>query len=159
MSRHVPLSRRRLLACVVPGALAFPFGAVPRGVLARLPLPPILRVHLGGRSGYDTLELLASDFSCPATLGKACLEALPRTEGGKDSLIRSIMRDVALERSEASAPLQLGRKLRERSRADFKAGRTVTVDGWVLSLTETRFYALSALMVADFGASRKSIPG
>ena len=34
--------------------------------------------------------------------------------------------------------------LRARIREDFSAGRTVTVDGWVLADTEARLYALAA---------------
>ena len=40
----------------------------------------------------------------------------------------------------------LAQTLRERSRTDFHEGRIVNVDGWMLSLTETRVYALAALL-------------
>jgi hypothetical protein len=37
----------------------------------------------------------------------------------------------------------LRRSVGERSKDDFGHGRIVYVDGWMLSLTETRLYALS----------------
>ncbi|WP_158044312.1 hypothetical protein [Skermanella pratensis] len=37
------------------------------------------------------------------------------------------------------------RHVAERQRADFAAGRTVKLDGWVLSRTEARLYALAAV--------------
>jgi hypothetical protein len=37
-------------------------------------------------------------------------------------------------------------RISERIRADFAAGRTRTVDGWLLSVTETHLYALAALV-------------
>jgi len=40
----------------------------------------------------------------------------------------------------------LAQAIKERSRTDFRDGRVVTVDGWILSLTETRVYALAALL-------------
>lgn len=35
--------------------------------------------------------------------------------------------------------------LRQRNRADFAAGRTVWVEGWLLAQTEARLYALAAM--------------
>ncbi|QQP88281.1 hypothetical protein IGS68_19830 [Skermanella sp. TT6] len=37
------------------------------------------------------------------------------------------------------------RHVAERQRADFAAGRTVKLDGWVLSRTEARLYALASV--------------
>lgn len=37
------------------------------------------------------------------------------------------------------------RHVAERQRADFAAGRTIKLDGWVLSRTEARLYALAAV--------------
>jgi hypothetical protein len=39
--------------------------------------------------------------------------------------------------------MALRRSVGERSQDDFDHGRIVYVDGWMLSLTETRLYALS----------------
>jgi len=41
-------------------------------------------------------------------------------------------------------PAQVHGWLRSRIREDFSAGRTVTVDGWVLADTEAKLYALAA---------------
>lgn len=43
----------------------------------------------------------------------------------------------------------LPRAIRDRSRADFRDDRIVGVDGWMLSLTEVRVYALAALLPGE----------
>lgn len=48
----------------------------------------------------------------------------------------------------ASVPA-LRAALAARSRADFAAGRTVSVDGWLLSQSESRLFALTALLAAS----------
>jgi hypothetical protein len=55
------------------------------------------------------------------------------------------MRDADRDCLPARALLQA---IRERSRVDFRVGKIVTVDGWMLSLTETRVYALAALLAS-----------
>lgn len=42
----------------------------------------------------------------------------------------------------------LRKTLAVQSRADFAEGQTVSVDGWLLSHTESRLYALTAVLVA-----------
>jgi hypothetical protein len=46
----------------------------------------------------------------------------------------------------SASALAYAHAIRESSRDDFRCGRIVTVDGWMLSLTETRVYALAALL-------------
>ena len=101
-----------------------------------------------GCAYHGELIALCSDLRCPKTVGKACLLAFSASESTRLSLARAILADVALARRNRSDSAVLAQAISERSRTDFRDGRVVTVDGWVLSLTETRVYALAALLPA-----------
>ena len=131
------LSRRGLIATAIGGAAAW-LGHVS------------LRAIHGGRarsmSDDRALAELCAALGYPETIGKACLAALPATEASQASLARAILGD-ARSAGKAGAPARtLAQAVREQSRDDFRDGRIVTVDGWMLSLTETRVYALAALL-------------
>jgi hypothetical protein len=96
--------------------------------------------------GSDAFATLCSDLSYPRTIGKACLEALPAIEASKGSLTRVILADMRAAGRDGSSTSALAHAIRDQSRDDFRDGRIVTVDGWMLSLTETRVYALAALL-------------
>ena len=68
-----------------------------------------------------------------ALLGAAYLSRFP-VERDRDQL-----RDFVFPKSGHEGSLQ------ERIRADFAVGHTVKLDGWVLSVTELRYCALTAL--------------
>jgi hypothetical protein len=67
---------------------------------------------------------------------------LPATETSKEELTRLVLEDMHA----AKTGRALAYAIRERSRNDFREGRIAIVDGWILSLTETRVYALTALL-------------
>jgi hypothetical protein len=96
----------------------------------------------------DSEGLLAwcSRSRCPQPLGKACLEALPAIETSIAGLTRLILDGMSATGGDHWSTRVLAQTIRERSRKDFSEGRIVNVDGWMLSLTETRSYALSALL-------------
>jgi hypothetical protein len=60
----------------------------------------------------------------------------------------AIARDAGIEPGGAAArdPLRLRRALALRTRRDFAEGRTVRVEGWILSRTEARLYAIASLI-------------
>lgn len=71
------------------------------------------------------------------------------TENGERDAVAltAHLRERAAGRGTACAsPEQMTDGLRHCIREDFKAGRTVTIDGWVLSETETRLCALKTLL-------------
>ena len=74
-------------------------------------------------------------------VGEAYLRERPR-EGGAPTLVRLLRRRPAWRA--ALDPPDIPRVLAAESRADFRAGRTVSVGGWVLSETEGRAAALAA---------------
>jgi hypothetical protein len=128
------ISRRSLVATAISGTAAW--------------LGPYLSFLTTdvGRAYHDELIALCSNLRCPWTVGKACLLALPVVESTRSSLARTILTDVKLARRNHSPSDVFAQAISERSRTDFRDGRVVTVDGWVLSVTETRVYALSALL-------------
>jgi hypothetical protein len=99
----------------------------------------------GSLGGCTDLAVLCSDLACPKAIGEACLLALPAAESAPSSLARAILADLRPTGRSRSLPNVLARAMIERSRADYCEGRVVTVDGWILSLTETRIYALATL--------------
>jgi hypothetical protein len=137
MMPRAPRSRRGLVATAVFGGVAWLSGCVSFLVT---------RGDAGAWSVVNSGTLLAvcSELGPSSTIGKACLEALPATETSAASLARIILGES--DGTDCSSAGALARSIRERSRHDFREGRIVTVDGWMLSLTETRVYALAALL-------------
>jgi hypothetical protein len=104
------------------------------------------RSRVGSMHGSGILTALWAELGYPRTIGEACLKALPAADAPKECLTRAIfgnVLDAGRDRLSARAIVQ---SIRERSRDDFRDGRIVIVDGWMLSLTETRVYALAALL-------------
>jgi len=92
------------------------------------------------------LAAVCSDLCPPTIIGEACLDVLPAIENSEASLTRLILGEVRASGRDSLSVRALAHSIRERSRDDFRDGRVVTVDGWMLSLTETRVYALAALV-------------
>ncbi len=98
-------------------------------------------------SEYDAVITFCSTLHCPERIGDACLRALPASEASPDHLARLILAKlITTNKGDCTSVGALRRLVRERSQDDFGRDRTVNVDGWMLSLTETRIYALSALL-------------
>ena len=76
----------------------------------------------------DLLRLLGDQRAVQA-ISAACLSVVGSASA------RALARDVPAD----------GKHLRSRIGDDFAAGRIVVADGWVLSSTEARLYALAAL--------------
>ena len=96
-------------------------------------------------SGASVLAALCARWRCSRAIAQACLDVLPAGEASKEALTRRVLVDLRGAGEEGVSVHTLARAIRERSRDDFRDGRIVMVDGWMLSLTETRVYALTAL--------------
>jgi hypothetical protein len=134
--------RRGLIAMAIGGGAAWISGHV--AFLA-----------VGGRRRRSAispagLAALFSKSCYSGAIGNACLKALPATANSIDTLTRAILGDMREADRDYSSPHVLARSIRERSRNDFRDGRVVSVDGWMLSLTETRVYALAALSQTEY---------
>ena len=138
MKPRAMLCRRSMIATAIGGGAAWLIGHVSFLAACRD----------RARSMFDSgrFAVLCSELSYPETIGKACLEALPAIETSKETLTRVILGDMRAAGRDCSSASALAHAIRERSRDDFRGDRIVSVDGWMLSLTETRVYALAALL-------------
>ncbi|HTT80754.1 MAG TPA: hypothetical protein VMF86_13825 [Stellaceae bacterium] len=125
-------SRRGLIAGVL-GAALYPAGSAQPAAAA------------AAETGHAALAALCAGLPAAGTIGRACLRALPADVATPERLARLILADLPAVSGRASARV-LARAIRERSRADFRDGRIVSVDGWMLSLAEARLYALATLL-------------
>jgi hypothetical protein len=131
------LRRRSLIAAASSVGAAWLSGHVPLLVASREP----------ASLACDPAFLAwCSRLNQSQTLGKACLETLPAVETSIADLNRLIFDGICATRGDRWSASALAQTLRDRSRTDFREGRIVNVDGWMLSLTETRVYALAALL-------------
>ena len=129
-----PVSRRSLLGTAIKGAGA--------SLGSYLSFPTAQANY--SMAGHTELITLCSDLRCPKPIGEACRLALSPSESRPSSLVRAILGEI--EWRERSRPNGLAYALMKRSRTDFGERRVVSVDGWILSLTETRLYALAGLL-------------
>jgi len=126
----VDLTRRRLL--LAAAGLA---AAVVAGPIAMWPV--VERFAAGDPAAL--LRGLVTHRGAAVALGRSYLEGNP-TEAHRADLVRNLVGGgVPASTSRAS------REVASRIRADYRSGRTVVIEGWVLSRTEARLCALIAL--------------
>jgi molybdopterin biosynthesis enzyme len=83
------------------------------------------------------------------SVGRAYLDQAP--EEADAARLRRLL-DLAAEVSAQTLPGPEKERLAMRQCEDFRTGETVLVQGWVLSRTEARLYALAALEAEDRAA-------
>lgn len=110
-----------------------------------------LIARLPGDGGVAALVLDAAaalkDDPDVRAIGQAYLKHAPQ-ENDKERLIALLSGDVT-RAPEDGAGDDAGRLLRGRIRQDFEEDRTVSVKGWMLSVTEARIYALAVFIGRD----------
>jgi hypothetical protein len=99
--------------------------------------------------GYRALTKFCLTLRCPEGIRRACLEAVPVPEASTESLITRVLAAMSSAGRDCTSVAELRHSVRDQSRQDFHEDRTAIVDGWLLSLTETRIYALSALLARE----------
>jgi hypothetical protein len=124
---------RRLVNALLAGAASWPGLA-----LARPKASPDAGVELSAR-----LLGLFPDRARVAAIGAACLDALPANERSVAQLIDAIAAAAGCDAAMSEAALRA--QLADRVRQDFATGAVISVDGWLLSATEARLYALAML--------------
>jgi len=90
------------------------------------------------------LMALIAALPCSEPLGYACLRGLGNPQISPSKLAQFLIGELDLKKNDYSAP-RIRRKIRQRIGMDFEENKVVNVDGWCLSLTETRLYAISFL--------------
>jgi hypothetical protein len=100
----------------------------------------------GGKKPVDPrnalLDLLDDPRSAKA-IGTAFLSTLAPSERSAQQLVAAICAGAALVADDLASP-DLGRRIGDRVRREFAQAAMVQVDGWFLSVTEARLYALAA---------------
>jgi hypothetical protein len=127
---EVDLTRRRLLI----GAAGL-LGALAAGPSVLVPLIE----RLAAADAAALLRGLIRHREGAIQLGRSYLSAHP-SEASRAALVRQLAGPIAPASSERAA-----RGVGTRIREDYAIGHTVVVEGWVLSRTEARLYALVAL--------------
>ncbi len=94
----------------------------------------------------DAFAATVLDPAAAARLGRRFLASRPALSRDARALGRMILASASQRRAFlAAAPVRRRRMLRERIAADFAAGRTVELDGWILAETETLVAAVLAV--------------
>ena len=130
MSDPARWSRRDALACGILGAIA----ASGAGRVAASTIPD-----------GSLLYALFPDLRHARALSRACLRFFPSTVSA-DRLYAWIVPADRPDTENVAKIAELRCSIRQRVRRDFAVDDTVQVDGWVLSITELRLYALGALI-------------
>lgn len=128
------LSRRQFVTSALIGRFLCP------GALARHKDPP--GKHLAAES--IGIAAVVDELLCPDQLGRASLRALIPNAAPASHLTQLVIGDLEPNTDYCSVR-SLKRALGERIRKDFEEERIANVEGWFLSLTEIRLYALAFL--------------
>jgi choline dehydrogenase-like flavoprotein len=94
-----------------------------------------------GATDADRLRAAIANPASAAALGRAYLARFPG-EADRDRIAAAILASLAAPPARDASALRA--PVRARIRGDFRAGATVTLDGWILSRTEARLAALWA---------------
>jgi hypothetical protein len=112
---------------------------------AALPLAPN---ELGVQRSLQ--HILLSLFENPRSayaIGTACLKSLPPNQSSLQQLTNAILTAAECDTKTMKTKQAVRYRIANRVRRDFAEGAVVNIDGWLLSLTEARLYALVALSV------------
>src|SRR5262249_9059282 len=127
----------RFVIALLAGAIAWPArGAVP----FLLPKQPDPQVSLQ--------RLLVSIFRrrrSACAIGWGCFKSLSKEEKKGREIWKKILADAFCETEIIKSKEALRRPIANQVRRDFAKGAIVDVNGWLLSVTEARVYALIAL--------------
>jgi hypothetical protein len=131
MTNRARLARRRVLWGLGAGMLAgLPFAALPwRGTAA---------------ARTETMLLALFNSRRPRAIGLAYARSLPRDEISPQRLARAIVARQGDDGLSFASMASLRASVGARIRRDFADGEVVSVDGWLLSVTEARLCAFAA---------------
>lgn len=93
-------------------------------------------------------QILVSLFENPRSacaIGTACLKSLPSNGISPQRLTNAILVAAECDAEAMRSKQALRQRIADRVRHDFAEGAVVSIEGWLLSQTEARLYALVAL--------------
>ena len=93
-------------------------------------------------------HILLSLFENPRSsyaIGAACLRSLPPNQSSLEQLTNAIITAAECDPETMKSKQAVRRHIANRVRHDFAEGAVVNIEGWLLSLTEARLYAMVAL--------------
>jgi len=99
-------------------------------------------------TGWDAATRLVGLLPRPRAIlaiGDAYLRTRHRGQASLADLTEMIVREIDAGIGQVDDPRALRRALRQRMAREFASGDMVLVDGWLLSTTEARLYAVAAL--------------
>jgi hypothetical protein len=141
MSEQRPgLSRRHFL--VGAAGVGLPLA------LSRLHPLTVLVKFTGTRSGGARLAALLQDPQSAGVVGRAYLREAPR-EADVPTLVQLVAGGLpgGVQVVNRATDNQLRELITVRIREDFAEDRTVTLQGWIVSQTEARLFAVAALVI------------
>lgn len=112
---------------------------------------PSLGLAAGQVSGSQIgglLNILVPDLAAAGRLGRSYLSAHPAELDSQrlaDGVLGPLRLPAAADAIDSTPETVLIARARRVVVDDYVAGRVVDIDGWVLSITEARLYALAAL--------------
>ena len=122
---------RRSAAAVLAAAIAWPRGAVAQA--GPMSMQAIMRI----------LAAIVSEPGTALTIGQLCLNSLDAAERNPNVLAKEIAQDSGC--LDLRSEQDIRRRISSHVRHEFAQGIVLNVDGWILSRTEARLYALAAL--------------
>ena len=150
MNAREPLDRRHFVAAALAGVGLVALRAIPT---RPVPTPSSVRSAASSSSSSSSAVRLAGLFARGQSAPRIGRVYLRQAPGERDAttLVRLIADSLAvdaaaLHRMDGGA---LRQRIERRIRQDFAESRTTSVDGWVLSVTEARLYATTALVRAS----------
>jgi hypothetical protein len=137
MTDHPRRLSRRTVNALLASAVAWPRSAA---------VEPALRHPKSLQSEF--LSLFGNPKNAHA-IGALCLKSLPLDQSSPQQLMDAVLAAAACDTETMKTNQAVGRRIANQVRREFARGTVIRVDGWLLSLTEARLYALVALSVRE----------
>jgi hypothetical protein len=139
MTDHLRHLSRRSVNAFLAGAAVWPCNMAALQLAANKPDPPKSLQHI-------LLSLFENPRSAYA-IGTACLKSLPPNQSSLQQLTNTFLAAAECDTGTMKTKQAVRQRIANRVRDDFAEGTVVSIEGWLLSLTEARLYALVALCV------------
>jgi hypothetical protein len=137
MNNQCSCLSRRLVNAFLASTIAWPFSRA---------VPSFLSKQLNLQKSFQCLLLsLFGNLRSACAIGTACLNSLPQETSTTEQLANEILAAASCDTETMKSKETVRHQIANRVRDDFAQGAIISVDGWLLSLTEARVYALVTL--------------